>query len=179
MAISLYDASIPGFARMLKNLAALLDKGEAHAAETGADPATYVQARLAPDMGNLARQIQFASDAAKSGAARLAGQTPPSFPDTETTFAELKERVAKTIAFVESVKREDVDGQEARTIELKFPGRTLTFTGQDFLLGFCMPNFLFHVTTTYALLRHVGVPLQKMDYLAGAKVTVTMDPPAA
>lgn len=178
MALSLFDASIPGYLRMLKNLSAMLDKAEAHAAETGADLSSYVQARLAPDMGDLARQVQFASDSAKGGAARLAGMTPPSFPDTETTLPELKERIAKTIAFVESVKREDVDGQEARVIELTVPGRTLTFNGQDFLLGFSMPNFLFHVTTAYAVLRAKGVPLQKMDYLAGAAMTMTAHEPA-
>lgn len=174
MSLSLYDASIPGYLRLLKALAAILDKAEAHAAQTGKDPQSYVQARLAPDMGDLAKQVQFASDAAKGGSARLAGMTPPSFEDTETTFAELKERVAKTIAFVESVKREDVDGQEGRTIALPVPGKTLSFTATDFLFGFSLPNFHFHVTTAYDVLRHAGAPLSKMDYLAGAPMQVTV-----
>jgi hypothetical protein len=178
VSISLYDASIPGYLRLLKALAGLLDKGEAHAAETGKDPQAYVQMRLAPDFGDLARQVQFASDAAKSGAARLAGQTPPSMPDTETTFAELKERVAKTIAYVESIGREAVDGHEDREIVLTFPGRSLTFTATEFLLGFNQPNFHFHVTTVYVMLRHLGVPLGKMDYLAGAPMRVAVAEPA-
>jgi hypothetical protein len=178
VALSLYDASIPGYLRLLKNLAVILEKGEAHAIETGKDPQSYLQTKLAPDMGDLVKQVQFASDAAKGGAARLAGMTPPSFEDNETNFAELKARVAKTIAFVESVKREDVDGQEGRTIELKFPGRTMSFNALDFLFGFSLPNFHFHVTTAYDVLRHAGVPLSKMDYLAGAPMQVTMHEPA-
>ncbi|HTI67306.1 MAG TPA: DUF1993 domain-containing protein [Caulobacteraceae bacterium] len=179
MSLSLYDASIPAYLRMLKNLSAMLDKGEAYAKDNGIALSTLVQARLAPDMGDLARQVQFASDSAKGGAARLAGLEPPAMPDTETTLPELKDRIARTVAFVETVKREQVDGQEGREIVLKFPGRTMTFTGADFLLGFSMPNFLFHVTTAYDVLRSQGVPLQKMDYLMGANVKVTMDAPAA
>jgi hypothetical protein len=121
-------------------------------------------------MANFVRQIQLASDAAKSGAARLAGVESPSMPDTETTFPELKARIAKTIAFIETLKRDQIEGQEARTITLTFPGRTMDFTGQSFLLTFNMPNFLFHVTTAYALLRSQGVPLGKMDFLAGAQM---------
>jgi hypothetical protein len=178
VSLSLYDASIPGYLRLLKALSALLEKGEAHAAETGKDPQSYVQFRFAPDFGDLARQVQFASDAAKSGAARLAGQAPPSIADTETSFPELKERVAKTVAFVESIRREDVDGHEDREIVLTFPGRSLTFTATEFLLGFSQPNFHFHVTTVYVMLRHLGVPLGKMDYLAGAPMRVSVAEPA-
>lgn len=178
MALSLYDASIPGYLRMLKALAAMLDKGEAHAREVGRDPDSYVGVRLAPDMGDLAKQIQFASDAAKGAAARLAGQTPPSYADTETTMAELKARVAKTIAFVETIRREDVDGHEDRTIEVAVPGALLSFTVPEFLFGFSLPNFHFHVTTAYGLLRHQGVPLGKMDYLAGAPMKMTPAQPS-
>ena len=167
MSLSLYDASIPGYARMLRNLAALLDKAEAHATAQGLALSTLAEARLYPDMHSLIGQIQLATDAAKGGAARLADLTPPSFPDTETTYAELKERVAKTIAFVETIKPEQVNGREDATIELKFPGRTMTFTGKDFLLTFSLPNFLFHVSTAYGVLRSQGVPLGKMDFLAG------------
>jgi len=169
MALSLYDASIPAYLHMLRNLAALLAKAEAHAASTGADPAAFLEARLAPDMHPLTRQVQMASDAAKGGAARLAGVAPPSMPDTETTWAEVKDRIAKTIAFVESIKPEQVNGDETRTVELPVPGRTLTFTAKDFLFQFSLPNFFFHVVTAYGLLRSQGVPLGKMDYLAGGQ----------
>ena len=169
MSLSLYDASIPGYVRMLRNLSAILAKAEAHAAASGTDLQTYVEARLTPDMHPLRGQIQLASDAAKGGAARLAGVSPPSFPDTETTWAELKERVEKTIAFLETIKREQVDGGEHRMVELPLPGRTLTFTAPDFLLQFSLPNFHFHVVTAYALLRAQGVPIGKVDYLAGGQ----------
>ena len=168
MSLTLYDASIPGYLRMLRNLSALLDKAEGHATTQGVALSTLAEARLAPDMHPLTRQIQLASDAAKGGAARLAQIDPPSFPDTETTFPELQERLTRTITFLETIKREQVDGGEDRTIELKFPGRVMTFTGRDFLFQFSMPNFLFHVTTAYAILRNQGAPLGKMDYLAGA-----------
>ena len=169
MALSLYDASIPGYVLMLKNLAALLDKAEAHAKATGVDPASYLEARITADMAPLTRQIQMATDAAKGGAARLAGVTPPRMPDTETTWAEVKERIAKTIAFVSSITPEQVEGDDNRIIELKTPSRTLTFTAREFLLQFSLPNFHFHVVTAYGLLRGQGVPVGKMDYLAGGQ----------
>lgn len=169
MALSLYDASIPGYVLMLKNLAALLEKAEAHAAATGVDPATYLSARVTEDMAPLTRQIQMASDAAKGGAARLAGVTPPSMPDTETTWAEVKARVAKTLAFVKTITPDQVSDDETRIIELPTPNRTLTFTARDFLLQFSLPNFHFHVVTAYGLLRGQGVPIGKMDYLAGGQ----------
>ena len=165
MALSLYDASIPVYLQMLRNLSAIMDKAEAQ----GGDLAAYMEARLAPDMHPFSRQIQMVSDAAKGGAARLAGVAPPSMPDTETTWAELKERLAKTIDFVSSIKPEQVNGDENRTVELPLPGRTMTFTAKDFLFNFGLPNFFFHVTTAYGLLRKQGVPLGKMDFLAGAQ----------
>lgn len=170
MALSLYDVSIPVYLNSLRNLAAILDKAEAHAKASGADVANYQEARLTPDMHPLTRQIQMVSDAAKGGAARLAGVAPPSMPDTETTWAELKERLQKTVDFVASINREQVDGQEERTIEMTFPGRSMTFTGKDFLTNFSLPNFFFHVVTAYGLLRKEGVPLGKMDYLAAAQM---------
>jgi hypothetical protein len=170
MPYSLFDASVPVYLHMLRNLDAILDKAEAHAKASGGQLQTYLDARLAPDMHPFTNQIQLASDAAKSGAARLAGVTPPSFPDTETTWPELKARIAKTIAFIEGLKREQLDGREDATIELKLPTRTLTFSGRDFLALFSLPNFLFHVTTAYALLRAKGVPLGKMDFLNGAQL---------
>lgn len=169
MAISLYDASIPVYLRMLRNLTALLDKAEGHVAAQGGDLQALADSRLAPDMHSLIGQIQLASDAAKSGGARLAGMTPPSFPDTETTWPEMKDRVAKTVAFLETVPKDQIEGHEDRSIELKFPGGAMTFTAADFLLNFSLPNFLFHVTVAYGLLRAAGVPVGKMDYLAGAQ----------
>ncbi len=170
MSLALFDVSIPVYLRMLRNLAALLDKAEAHAAANGVELSTLTAARLYPDMHSLIGQIQLASDAAKGGAARLADVPPPSFADTETTFAELKERVAKTIAFVETITPDQVNGREDATIELKFPGRTMTFTGRDFLLTYSLPNFMFHVTTAYGVMRSQGVPLGKMDFLAGGQM---------
>ena len=169
MSLTLYEASIPGYLRMLRNVLAMLDKAEAHAAANGIELSTLLETRLAPDMFPLLRQIQIISDAAKGGAARLAEVEPPSFPDVETTWPELKDRLARTIAFIETIRPEQVDGGEDRTIEMKFPNMTMTFTGRDFLLGFSLPNFLFHVTTAYGLLRSQGVPLGKMDYLAGGQ----------
>ncbi len=169
MSLSLYDASIPMFIRTLKNLSSFLDKAEAHAAAGGNPLSNYLDARLAPDMHAFPRQIQLASDAAKGGAARLAGVTAPSMPDTETTFPELKERIAKTIAFLETITPEQVNSRHGATIELPLPGRTMTFTAPDFLLNFSQQNFMFHVTMAYALLRMTGVPLGKMDFLAGGQ----------
>ncbi|MGI9168783.1 MAG: DUF1993 domain-containing protein [Caulobacteraceae bacterium] len=165
MSLTLYEASVPVYLRMTGNLIAILDKAAVHAKEGGVALATLTEARLAPDMHSFARQIQMASDAAKGGAARLAGTEPPSMPDVETTFPELKERLAKTVAYLETIKPEEIDGGEDRTIVLKFPGGSMTFTGRDFLLLFSMPNFLFHVTTAYDVLRNQGVPLGKMDFL--------------
>ena len=167
MSLSLYDASIPVYLRMLHNLASFLDKAEAYAEAEGKSLQEFAEARLYPDMRSLIGQIQSASDAAKGGAARLAGVTPPSFADEEVSFAELKARVAKTIAFVETITPEQVNGDDQRIIELKLPHRTLSFTAKEFLLGFSLPNFLFHVVTAYGLLRSQGVPLGKLDYLAG------------
>lgn len=169
MAVSLYEASIPGYANMLKNLAALLEKAEAHAKGKGEDPGAFLAQRLAPDMATFTGQIQLATDAAKGGAARLAGIAPPSFPDTETTWVEVKERVAKTIAFVESIDAAKVDADPERIIEVPTPNRTLRFTARDFIFGFSLPNFHFHVVTAYGLLRAAGVPIGKLDYLAGGR----------
>ena len=116
------------------------------------------------------RQVQLASDAAKGGAARRAGVEAPSMPDTETTFPELKERIAKTVAFIDTLTKEQVDARHAAIIELPLPGRTMSFTAPDFLMQFSLANFLFHVTTAYGLLRSKGVPLGKMDFLAGGQM---------
>lgn len=167
MSIALYDVSIPYYLRMMRNLVHILEKGEAHAREAGVGLATYAEARLAPDMANLIQQVQMVSDSAKNGAARLAAIAPPKMPDEERTYDELKERLAKTIAFVETIKPEQVNGREGATVELPLPDRTLTFKALDFLFGFSIPNFTFHVTTAYGILRNQGVPVGKLDYLTG------------
>ena len=169
MSVSLYEISIPTYRRGLQNLSSFLDKAEAHARTHGADLSTYTEARLAPDMHPFTRQVQIASDAAKGGAARLAGIEAQSMPDTETTFPQLKERIATTIAFLDTITKEQVDNRHAATIELPLPGRTMTYTAPDFLMQFSLANVLFHVTTAYALLRSQGVPLGKMDFLAGGQ----------
>ena len=165
MPLSMYQASIPVFERMLGNLDAILDKAAASAEARKFDSAVLVNARLAPDMRPLSGQIQIATDSVKGCAARLAGIEPPSFPDTEVTLADLKARVAKTVDFLKTVKAEQVDGSEDRQITLKAGPRELTFTGQAYLLNFVLPNFYFHVTTAYAILRHNGVDVGKMDFL--------------
>jgi hypothetical protein len=161
----MYQASVPGFVRILKNLTAILEKAEAHAAEKKFDLSVLVNARLAPDMLPLARQIQIASDAVKGYAARLAGVEVPSWADTESTFPELKERISKTIAFLETFKPEQIDGSEDKIVTLKLRGEDTEFKGQPYLLHFVIPNFYFHVGMTYAILRHNGVNIGKMDYL--------------
>jgi uncharacterized protein len=170
MSVSLYDISIPTYRRGLQNLASFLDKAEAHAKAQGADLSTYTEARLAPDMHPFTRQVQIASDAAKGGAARLADVEAPKMEDVETTFPELKARIAKTIAFLDTISKAQVDARHGATIELPLPGRTMTFTAPDFLMQFSLANFLFHVTTAYGLLRAKGVPLGKMDFLAGGQM---------
>ncbi len=167
MSLSMYQASVPVFTRILENLAAILKKAEAHAEAKGFDAAVLVNARLAPDMFPLARQIQIASDSAKGCAARLAGVEPPTYLDTETTFAELQERIAKTIAFLKGLAAEQIDGSEDHTITLKLRGTEVSFVGQPYLLNFVLPNFYFHATAAYLILRHNGVELGKMDFLGG------------
>ncbi|HEX4848589.1 MAG TPA: DUF1993 domain-containing protein [Novosphingobium sp.] len=162
MSASLYHTHVPGFIAMLRNMQAWLDKGAAHSGE-----AALMEARLAEDMLPLPRQIQIASDAAKGAAARLTGTEPPAMPDTETSLAELKERCAKTIAYLESVDPAAFDAGAAREVVITFPnGAGIKLDGQTFLTGFATPNFYFHATTTYAILRVLGVEIGKQDYLA-------------
>lgn len=165
MSLSLYQASVPQFVRMFGNLSAILDKAAAHAEAKKIDPSVLLNARLAPDMHPLTRQVQIASDAIKGCAARLAGVDVPSFADTESSFAELQARIAKTLDFIKSLSPEQIDSGEGREIVLKFPGAELKFSGPDYLLHFVLPNFYFHVTTAYAILRHNGLDVGKMDYL--------------
>ena len=165
MTLSLYDLSIPVLTRGLTNLSAILDKVAAHAAAKKFDPVVLAQARLFPDMFPLSRQVQITCDTAKGAAARLAGIDIPKHEDTEVTLDELVQRIAKTLDFVKSVKADQLKGAESKAIELKFPNRTVTFTGLSYLADFVLPNFFFHASMTYALLRTNGVELGKMDFL--------------
>lgn len=165
MSLSMYELTVPVFVRGLENLSTVLKKGEAFAKANGISEADFVTARLAEDMFPLTRQVQIASDAAKGAGARLSGAEVPSFADTETTFAELQERIAKTIGFLKSVDAQGFEGSEAKSVELKVGPNQYKFMGKDFLLGFAYPNFYFHITTAYGILRHKGVDLGKMDYL--------------
>jgi hypothetical protein len=165
MAISMYQLSIPVFTRSLNNLSAILAKAATHAEAKKIDPSVFINARLAPDMFALARQVQIASDSVKGCAARLAGVEIPSYEDTETTFAELQARIAKTLAFLQSIDEEKVNGSEDRTVTIKLRGNDVPFQGLPYLMGFVLPNLHFHMTTAYAILRHNGVELGKMDYL--------------
>ncbi len=164
MSLSMYQASIPVFIRMLGNLSNILDKAAAHAESRKIDPTIFVNGRLSPDMFPLSRQVQIATDVVKGCAARLGGIEVPSYEDNETTFAELQARIAKTKAFIETVNAEQVDGSEEHPITLKFGSKELHFLGQAYLLDFVLPNFYFHVTTTYAILRQLGVDVGKTDF---------------
>jgi uncharacterized protein len=168
MPISMYSASAPVFLRMLKNLLAWLDKAESHAMARKFDPANYLGLRLAPDMLPLTRQVQIASDGVKGCMARLAGVEPPKWEDNEATLADVRARVHKTIDYVKSFTAAQFEGSESRAITIpRRVGDPLQFDGETFLKHFALPNFYFHVTTTYALLRHAGVELGKGDYLGG------------
>ncbi len=165
MTISMYQASVPVFQRMLKNLAVVLGKGEAHAAAKEINPEVLINSRLYPDMLSFARQIQIASDTAKGCAARLAGLEPPKYEDNEETFPELAARIAKTLKYLETFKPEQIDGSEQRAITLKMRDHTMNLVGQQYLLNMALPNFYFHVTTAYDILRHCGVELGKKDFI--------------
>jgi len=162
----MYQASAPRFANMLRNLAALIDKAEAHCAAKKIEPAALAAFRLYPDMFPFTRQVQIACDTAKGAVARLAGVDVPKHEDTEETFAELKARIAKTVDFIQSIKPGQIDGSEERNIHLKLGPREVDYKGMQYLLGHAIPNFYFHVTTAYDILRHNGVELAKRDYLA-------------
>lgn len=165
MSLSMYAASIPVFIHALENLSNLLKKGESFAKSRKFEPSVLVNARLAPDMFPLSRQVQIASDIVKGGAARLAGIAVPSFEDNETTFAQLQERISKTTAFLKTVGASQVDGSEEREIVLKVGANEMRFDGQAYLLHFVLPNLYFHSMATYAILRHNGVDVGKMDFL--------------
>lgn len=165
MSISMYAASSPRLIAQLKALDAILAKASAHAEAKKIDPAVLLGSRLFPDMFAFTRQVQIACDFAKGTAARLAGVEVPSYTDNEQTFAELHARIAKTIAFIETIPAAQIDGSEMRDIHVKAGPRELQFKGLDYLLGYALPNFYFHVTTAYNILRHNGVEIGKRDYL--------------
>lgn len=165
MSISMHSASVPIFVRMLVNVNAWLGKAEDHAAAKKFDTAVYLSSRLAPDMLAFKTQIQIACDGAKFCVARLAGVDAPKFDDSETTLAELRDRVSATIAFVKSVPAAQIDGSDDKDIVVPRRDGPMTMKGEAYLKNFVLPNFFFHVTTAYALLRHNGVAIGKSDYL--------------
>ncbi len=165
-AVTLYAASVPVLKQMLGSLAAVLAKAEAHASAKNIEPAALLQARLFPDMLPLVRQVQIATDFARGVLARLAGKDVPVYEATEQSFADLQALIARTLAFVDGFTAEQINGQEGREIVLR-PGtpKEKKFNGQAYLLSYALPQFFFHVTTTYAILRHNGVEVGKKDYM--------------
>jgi len=165
MSISMYQASVPRFINILGNLSAILDKTQAHVEAKKLDETALTGFRLYPDMLPMARQIMIVTDTAKGLVARLAGVEIPVYEDTEKTIPELKARIAKTIAYLQSFKPAQIDGTEDKEIVIKRGDKETRYTGMQFTLGHAVPNFYFHVTTTYAILRHNGVEIGKRDYL--------------
>ena len=161
----MYQASAPRFANTLKNLSAILDRAAAHCEAKKIDPLVLTSFRLYPDMFAFARQVQICCDSAKGAVARLAGVEIPKHEDTEKTFDELKSRIQKTLDFIATVKAAQIDGSEERDIVLKLQGREVTFKGLQYLMVFAWPNFYFHATTAYSILRHNGVELGKRDFI--------------
>jgi len=165
MQISMYQTAVPPFARVLSNLATILEKTLAHCESKKIDPAVLVNARLFPDMFPLLRQVQIASDSAKGGAARLAGLEPPAFEDNEATIAELIDRLRRTVAFLDTLREEQFAGAEDRTVTWKTRTTSRSMPGLPYLLTHVTPNVYFHVTTAYNILRHNGVEIGKQDFL--------------
>lgn len=165
MTISMYQVSIPRFVHMLNNLAAILDRAQAYAEAKKIDAATLPSSRLYPDMLPLTSQVRIACDTAKRAAAMLAGVENPAYEDNETTIPELKARIERTVAFLNTIKAAQIDGTEGRDLVVKVGGKDTPFKGMQFLLARAIPNFYFHVTTAYDILRHNGVPLGKADYI--------------
>lgn len=164
MTISMYQASVPVFNQMLQSLSGILKKAAVYAESRKIDPSILINSRLYPDMFPLSKQIQIATSAAYRCAARLAGMEPPEFQDNETSFSDLIVRVEKTIEFLKTLKEEQIDGSEDKTINYTLFGKSFSFKGLPFLLHKSLPNFFFHVTTAYAILRHNGLEIGKADY---------------
>jgi hypothetical protein len=174
MSYSMSKIALPSFEIELNALSAILDKAAAFAAEKKVDPSVLAAWRLAPDMFPLSRQVQIACDQVKNGSARLAGVEPPRFEDTEKTIDELKERVAKTLAFVKTIDAKAIDGSGEREITFPLgPSNKGHMKGDDYLTHFVLPNFYFHVTATYAILRHCGVNIGKQDFLGAIPMKIT------
>jgi hypothetical protein len=169
MKISMHAMSVDVYTRILGNLSVFLEKGVAYAKQRKFEPAVLLASRLAPDMHPLTRQVQIACDIAKNSVARLAAQDPPRFPDTETSFEELHARIARTLDYLKSIPASALEGAETRDIKLPSGERTLEFKGLEFLQHWAIPNVFFHVTMSYAILRHNGVDLGKRDFLGGAR----------
>ena len=167
MSISMYQASVPVFQKSLTALKGVLAKGAAHALDKKIDESVFLGSRLAPDMFPLTRQVQIAADFGKGPVARLAGVELPKYEDIETTFASLAARIDKTLAFISTFKPEQIDGQEDRDIELTIAGKPVVFKGQPYLLHFALPNLYFHMSMSYAILRHNGVDIGKRDFVGG------------
>lgn len=167
MTLSMYQASVPVFVRALGNLSNILKKAQAHAEQHKIDPSVLLDSRLYPNMFPLKRQVQIAADMVNGGVARLAGVERPVHEDKETTFEQLQQRIRNTIDFAESIKPEQIDGSEAKSISLTIGGNELQFLGMPYLLGFVTPNVYFHTVTAYDILRHNGVELGKPDFIGG------------
>jgi hypothetical protein len=165
MSITMYQASVPQFIRMLGNLKGILEKAAAHAAARKIDESVLLNARLFPDMFPLTRQVQIATDFARGTGARLSGVEPPAIEDKEQTFAELAARVDVAIAYLRTLPATKIDGSEAREIARTIRGVSRTFAGIDYLIQYSLPNFYFHLATTYAILRHSGVEIGKGDFV--------------
>jgi hypothetical protein len=165
MTFSMYSASVPVFKQILNSLSAIIDKAEAHASEKKIEPAALLQARLYPDMFPFTRQVQVAADFAKGAAARLAGVEVPKYEDSEQTFAELKGRIAKTIAFIDSLPQEAIEASAQRDISTGSGANARQFKGQVYLPHYALPHFYFHATTAYDILRHNGVEVGKKDFI--------------
>jgi hypothetical protein len=165
MSISMYEASIPHFVRMLGNLSAILDKAKIHAETKSIDGSFLINARLAPDMYPLSQQIQISTYMTRACVARLAGLEVPSYENNETTFSDFKARIAETIAYLQGIDSEQIDNSYDQPITIKLGDREVVYTGQVYLLDVIIPHFYFHVTTAYAILRHHGVELGKKDYI--------------
>jgi hypothetical protein len=167
LAIDTFELMTATFSQMLPALQNILSRAEASCATRNIDPRVMLTARLAPDMFDFTRQVQITTDQVKGGMARLAGTEVPSWPDDEASFGDLAARIDKALAFMSGFTAEQYDGAETRKIELKFPQASFEFQGKEYLLGFVLPNFYFHMTTAYAILRHNGVDIGKREFLGG------------
>jgi hypothetical protein len=163
--MSLYHATIPVFRQMLGALSTIIDKAASHAEAKKIDPSVFTNGRLSPDMFPFTRQVLIATDFAKGASARLCGVEPPKYEDTETSFADLKARIGKTLDFIATLKPEQFDGAETRDVTIQLRGEPTTFKGRAYLFHFAMPNFYFHTTTAYDILRHMGVEIGKPDFI--------------